>query len=124
MKKFNIRDFDAKAFNKCGEVFETIASSANSTLKVERILSRGDVSEDGFWYEQDKDEFVMLVSGCARIQTGDSEIELKDGDCLLIPKMFRHRVSYTSSNPPCVWLAVFGDFESAFSPKQGRVAIQ
>ncbi len=111
MRKFNIKDFGANDSLPNGEIFDTLVLAKNSSLKIERILSRGDVSADGFWYEQSEDEFVMLVSGSARIQFEDKEIELSSGDCVIIPKMSHHRVSYTSLNPPCVWLTVFGNFD-------------
>jgi cupin 2 domain-containing protein len=81
---------------------------ARPGLRIERIVSTGQVTEDGMWYDQEDDEWVLLVSGAARLQI-DGEIEereLGEGDWLLLPAHCRHRVTWTKSDPPTVWLAV------------------
>lgn len=89
------------------ELLETLYQSGE--VKIERIVSRGHSSEEGFWYDQDEDEFVVLLSGQAtlRFESPDSLIDLKAGDFLTIKKHQKHRVESTSTNPECVWLAVF-----------------
>lgn len=87
------------------EVFETLMQ--NPELKIERIVSAGQVSAEGFWYDQDQHEWVLLVQGEARLVWEDGRMQdLKAGDCLLIPAHEKHRVEYTSQQPPCIWLAV------------------
>lgn len=88
------------------EIFEQILQSGS--VRIERIISQGQVSPEGYWYDQDEDEWVMVVQGAARIQFDDDSImELKQGDYHLIPAHKKHRVTYTSSTPVCIWLAVF-----------------
>lgn len=88
------------------EVFETIA---DGETKIERIISTGQVTPEGEWYDQLLDEWVVLLEGEARIlfeETG--EVSLKPGDYILIKAHERHRVVYTSKCPPCLWLAIHG----------------
>jgi cupin 2 domain-containing protein len=88
------------------EIFEVINSIGK--VKIERIVSRGQRSPDGFWYDQTQDEWVMMLTGSAGIRFFDNEeiVELKPGDYLLIPAHTKHRVEYTSSQTHTIWLAV------------------
>lgn len=91
------------------ELFTTLTESAASsgTVRIERILSTGQASPDGFWYDQDWDEFVLVVQGAARLQLeGEAERALGPGDWLMIPAGRRHRVAWTDPAAPTVWLAV------------------
>lgn len=89
------------------ELSETLA--ARPTLRVERIVSRGHRSPPGFWYDQDEDEWVLLLSGKARLQFADdqSSMELRAGDFLEIPAHRQHRVDWTDPRQDTVWLAIF-----------------
>ena len=90
------------------ELFETILSSSNILL--ERIVSVGHSTPLGEWYDQPLDEWVVLLQGHARLSYQDgSSVDLIQGDYLLIPCHQKHRVDYTSSEPPCIWLAVHGN---------------
>ncbi|HYH20679.1 MAG TPA: cupin domain-containing protein [Azospirillum sp.] len=87
------------------ELFFTLAES--DTVRIERIVSTGQSSPDGFWYDQEWDEFVVLVHGAASLEVeGEPERTLKPGDWLVIPSHVRHRVAWTQADPPTVWLAV------------------
>ncbi|MCG9676958.1 cupin domain-containing protein [Vibrio sp. Isolate23] len=88
------------------EVFEDLLSG--SSFRLERIVSKGQSSEQGFWYDQDEHEWVIVLTGYARLQyqTGE-EIELKAGDHLKIPAHTKHRVSYTTPDEETIWLAIF-----------------
>lgn len=78
---------------------------------IERIISIGQISPPGFWYDQDRDEWVALLQGQARIGWEDGRSkELKAGDWLFIPAHERHRVEWTSKEITCIWIAVFGNF--------------
>jgi cupin 2 domain-containing protein len=81
----------------------------NPRMRVERIVSTGQSSPPGFWYNQSEDEFVVLLTGAARLrfELGDITYELKPGDWVAIPAHTRHRVEWTQHHPPTVWLAVF-----------------
>ena len=84
--------------------------------RIERIVSHGQASPDGFWYDQDEAEWVLLLSGAARLRFAD-EAEariLGPGDHLNIAARRRHRVDWTDPSQPSVWLAVF--YRSANSP--------
>ncbi|NLB53750.1 MAG: cupin domain-containing protein, partial [Syntrophomonadaceae bacterium] len=62
----------------------------------------------GFWYEQEKDEWVLLLQGEAIISyRNNDKVLMKTGDYLLIPAKRAHRVDMTSIDPPCIWLAIF-----------------
>ena len=77
-------------------------------VRIERILSTGQVSPADFWYDQTEDEWVSVVQGHAALQWDDGVItELAAGDWILIPAHKKHRVERTSSAPPCIWLAMF-----------------
>ncbi len=75
-------------------------------VRIERIISNGHASPDGFWYDQDAHEWVLLLEGEADLEWADGErVHLRRGDALHIPAHTRHRVAATSR--PAVWLAVF-----------------
>jgi len=82
--------------------------AAGDGVTIERIVSRGHASADGFWYDQDRHEFVVLLSGAARLEfaDGEDEVMLGAGDWLLIPAHRRHRVAWTDAERESVWLAV------------------
>jgi len=88
------------------EELTTILAESGS-VRIERIVSTGQVSD---WYDQTQTEFVALLEGNAVIEfdTGKSAA-MSNGDTLLIKPHERHRVSFTSSEPPCIWLCVFFD---------------
>ena len=76
---------------------------------IERIVSTGQVTASDTWYDQPRDEWVALLQGNATILFGSgNEVNLCSGDNLLISAHQLHRVTYTSLNPPCIWLAVHG----------------
>lgn len=78
-------------------------------LRIERIVSRGQASPEGFWYDQAEDEWVLLLDGAAGLQFED-EAEprtLRPGDHLHIPAHRRHRVAWTAEDTDTIWLAVF-----------------
>ena len=89
-----------------GELTETLCHLPG--LRIERIVSTGQATPDGEWYDQDSDEWVLLVAGTARllIDGEDRERELAAGDWLLLPAHCRHRVTWTERDPPTVWLAI------------------
>lgn len=89
------------------ELIETLAE--NQHIRIERIVSTGHTTPVDTWYDQDQDEWVILLKGNALIQFDDQQqpVSLRPGDHLLIPAHRKHRVSWTSADPPAVWLAVF-----------------
>lgn len=88
-----------------GEDFTTLLARPGVTI--ERIVSRGHVTSPDEDYDQDRDEWVLLIAGAARLWLEDrGEIALATGDSLFIPAHLRHRVTWTQDEPATVWLAV------------------
>ena len=89
-----------------GEIVERLAG--NGAVRIERIVSHGQASPTGFWYDQDEAEFVLVLSGAARLSFADGEaMALGPGDWIGIAPHRRHRVEWTDPDQPTVWLAVF-----------------
>ncbi len=106
------------------ELFEPLCETAE--ILIERIISMGQTTPAGEWYDQPRDEWVVLLQGEAQliyqdcgesrdesrdkdgVPRGERAIALKPGDYLLIPAHQKHRVSYTSRDPACIWLAIHG----------------
>jgi cupin 2 domain-containing protein len=89
------------------ELIETLCRRPG--LRIKRIISTGQATPEDEWYDQEDDEFVLLVAGAARILiAGEAQArELRPGDWVLLPAHCRHRVSWTESDPlPTVWLAI------------------
>ena len=88
-----------------GEIFQTLFASPG--CRVECIVSHGHASAPGDWYDQDGDEWVVLLAGDAvlRFERG-GDVALKAGDWIAIPAHSRHRVESTSAD--ALWLAVHG----------------
>jgi cupin 2 domain-containing protein len=88
------------------EQIERLVGEPN--LRIERIVSTGQASPPGFWYDQPDDEFVVLLAGAAtlRFEADDATLDLAPGDWVEIPARARHRVERTQADPPTVWLAV------------------
>ena len=77
-------------------------------FRVERIVSRSYRSPEGFWYDQEGAEWVVLLAGGATLEFADGEgmVVLKPGDYLYIPAHRRHRIHETDPDRDTVWLAV------------------
>ena len=88
------------------EHFQDLLS--RSGVRIERIVSHGHASPEGFWYDQDDDEWVVVIEGDAELQIeGEPEPrQLTRGDWLYLPAHCRHRVARTAGERPTVWLAV------------------
>ncbi len=89
------------------EFFEVIAENFSRASRIERIVSQGHTSPENFWYDQSEYEFVAVLQGRAEIKFENENIKMLPGDWIIIPPHEKHRVTYTSTEPPCVWLAVF-----------------
>lgn len=78
-------------------------------VRLERIVSHGQASPPGFWYDQSEAEWVMVVAGAARLAIDGQaeELLLGPGDAVYLPAHCRHRVSWTDPDQPTVWLALF-----------------
>jgi cupin 2 domain-containing protein len=101
-----------------GNIFEHILSEtvdeeftellAAEGLRIERIVSAGQASPPGFWYEQAWSEWVLVLSGSAGLLFDNEPPlrELKKGDYLLIPAGRPHLAEWTGATEPTIWLAV------------------
>lgn len=115
MKKLPARD---PKVARCGNLLTAVATGGDAEVvevlvqgrgvRIERIISTGQASPPGLWYDQPDDEFVVLLAGAAvlRFEEGDRSIDLAPGDWVEIPAHVRHRVESTRADPPTVWLAV------------------
>jgi cupin 2 domain-containing protein len=78
--------------------------------RIERIVSHGHSSPEGFWYDQPTSEWVVVLKGAARLEFEDGTLEMRPGDCIDIAAHKKHRVAWTSPDKPTIWLAVhYGD---------------
>lgn len=91
------------------EFFEDLIHDPN--FKLERIISFGQASPKDEWYDQERNEWVILLKGSATLvfEGKSEEIELRPGDHLLIPAHQKHRVSRTDPDEPSFWLALHFD---------------
>jgi len=88
------------------EIFNTVFSGKN--IKIEKIISSGQTSPEEGWYDQQQQEWVILIEGKAILEfEHDQKKNLQKGDYLFIPAHTKHKVIYTSANPKCIWLAIF-----------------
>ncbi len=87
------------------ELFVKLLDAGN--VRIEKIVSHGHASPEGFWYDQEQHEWVVVLRGAARLSIEDEIKELKPGDFILIPAHQKHRVEWTTPDEPTVWLAVF-----------------
>ena len=86
------------------ELLTTLLDSG--TVRIERIVSHGHASPDGFWYDQDRHEWVIVLKGAARLRFEDGMMEMTPGDFINIPAHQKHRVEWTTPEEPTIWLAV------------------
>jgi len=104
-----------KPFNLISELPAAIQEEAVDVLlqiesvRIERIVSTGQQSPPGFWYDQPEHEWVVVLSGAAALLLDDADelVRLKQGDAFNIPAGKKHRVEWTSPDEPTIWLAIF-----------------
>ena len=115
MKNSTDRDRTLKTFNILRNIPEDLPDELieeilrSDSVRIERIVSRGHRSDDDFWYDQAENEWVLVISGAAKIAFADTpgEIELEPGDYLQIPAGRQHRVTWTAAGIDTIWLAIF-----------------
>ena len=86
------------------ELFEEILSNKN--IMIERIISKGHASPQSEWYDQEKNEWVLVLQGEAILAFEDKEVHLCAGDYCNIPAHVKHRVAWTQSAHETIWLAI------------------
>ena len=89
-----------------GEEFKILVELPGA--RIERIVSTGQASPPGFWYDQEQSEWVILLSGSAGLvfEGEDTPRIFRPGDYVEIPARLRHRGEWTDATEPTVWLAV------------------
>lgn len=102
-KTTNIYESIPKNLDK--EVFEKLISK--DTINIERIISKGHISPESGWYNQNNDEWVIVLQGEAVLSFENSEdVRLKSGDYINISANTKHKVSWTAPDIETIWLAV------------------
>jgi cupin 2 domain-containing protein len=86
------------------ELVQTLLRAAN--VCIERIISHGHASPEGFWHEQGQQKWVIVLKGAARLRFEDGTVEFKPGDFVNIPAHTKHRVEWTTPDEPTIWLGV------------------
>lgn len=87
------------------EIIQVIAE--NSNIKIEKIISHGQSSPPNFWYDQEQNEFVLLLKGSAELLfENDEQVKMNEGDYITIPSHKKHRVEKTSGTGKTIWLAI------------------
>ena len=78
------------------------------SVRIKQIISKGQKGPEQGWYDQDENEWVLVVKGAGilKFETGE-QVELNSGDYLNIPAHKKHRVSWTDPKEETVWLAIF-----------------
>ncbi len=98
--------FNALPADISHELFEDIVRT--SQVRIERIISKGHASPEVGWYDQDENEWVIVLEGCGSILFEDSnQVVLNKGDYLNIPAHSKHKVLATNQEGLTIWLAVF-----------------
>ena len=120
-EKVKMNIFDLKDLSEKEEIVEIL--TGNENVKIEKIISTGQTTD---WQESEQNEFVILIQGEAEIEyfgnknlekneniienqrnTNNKKLQLAKGDTILINRGEKHRVSYTSKNPCCIWICIF-----------------
>jgi len=103
MNKSNI--FESIPKDLKDEFFQELVKK--DSLKIERIVSYGHTTTEFEWYNQDSDEWVILLKGEAILSFIDEDdVRLKAGDYINIAAFKKHKVSWTLPNEESIWLAV------------------
>ncbi|NTS76200.1 cupin domain-containing protein [Catenovulum sp. SM1970] len=88
------------------EVFEDLIKTEH--IRIERIVSKGQSTPEGEWYDQTEHEWVLVFQGYGIIEYPDGQqVRLNAGDCLNIPAHHKHRVAATCAEQETIWLAIF-----------------
>ncbi|MGF1760481.1 cupin domain-containing protein [Photobacterium sagamiensis] len=89
------------------EIFQDLVKT--DSVRIERIISRGHSTPSGDWYDQEENEWVLVVKGEAKLLFEEEMkvVHLNEGDYINIPANQRHQVTWTSPDKETIWLAVF-----------------
>jgi len=77
-------------------------------IRIEQIVSNGHTSPKQGWYDQDENEWVVVIKGAGELTFESGEkVKLTPGDYINIEAHKKHRVTWTDPDEETVWLAVF-----------------
>lgn len=97
--------FESIPDNLPDELFDRLVD--NNNILIERIISKGHSSPESGWYDQDRNEWVIVLRGEAILSfTTGKSVTLKEGDYISIPAHRKHKVEWTSPDIETIWLAV------------------
>lgn len=96
---------EGNIFDPDAEHITTLIETAQ--LEIQKIVTSGQKSPDDFWYDQECDEFVVVMQGSAVIALEDQQLQLQAGDFLYIKAHERHQILSSDPNKVTVWLAIF-----------------
>ena len=101
-----LRLFAPQSARPLQELFEPLLEGGR--FRLERIVSTGQITPSGEWYDQDWPEWVALLTGAARLRFADPDefTDLRPGDAVNIPAHRRHRVEWTDPDCETIWLAL------------------
>lgn len=98
--------FDAIPSNISDEISEILVATEN--VEIERIISKGHSSPETGWYDQDRNEWVIVLQGEAVLTLeGDSSVDLTTGSFINIPAHQRHKVKWTNPDTETIWLVIY-----------------
>lgn len=108
MKNLRIGNiFDPPADTGEHEIFTTIFKS--DKIEITKIDGLRAFNKPGKWYDQEDDEWVILLQGKATLEfQNDESIQLNSGDYIFIEAHKPHRIKQSSNKPNCLWLAIHG----------------
>lgn len=102
---FELSFIPQKSQEEIETLVETGSVENGKGMRLERILSFYAKTPEGVWYDQNWEEWVMVIRGNATLEFDNGkEIDIYQGNYLTIHAHERHRVSRTSAD--CVWLAL------------------
>ncbi|PSW05398.1 cupin domain-containing protein [Photobacterium lipolyticum] len=89
------------------EIFQDLVKT--DSVRIERIISKGHSTPCDHWYDQEENEWVLVVKGEAKLlfEDGMKVVHLNEGDYINIAANQRHQVTWTSPDKETIWLAVF-----------------
>jgi len=77
-------------------------------IRIEKIISKGHASPEQGWYDQDENEWVVVIKGAGELTFESGEkVRLAVGDYINIEAHKKHRVTWTDPEEETIWLAIF-----------------
>lgn len=83
------------------EFFQTLLKKEN--IEIKKIISNTLKTPQTF--KSNKNEFVILLKGCAKLKINNQIKKLKSGDYLFIPANTKHILLKTKKT--AIWLAIY-----------------